>query len=239
MRFNLMRLYFDLVYNPVYDLTIARLPFYDRLQAACLDKIQFQNGDKVLCVGVGTGQEISKILQRNHDINIFGIDSSATALKRAHRKTKSDSARIQLIKMDAHKLDFSEGTFHKAISIHVMGFLADDHKATLEILRVLKSGGYFALTYPSGGGSLDLANETLKDVRKNFAHGKRGYALRELFALVFGGLVYLPAFLGVKPQHGFYSRQSLSEVFNSLPIAQYGIDEDRDYQDYIVYGQRR
>ncbi len=236
---NLIRLYFNLVYNPLYDITTALFPFYARLQEACLSKMDFESCDSVLCVGTGTGQELPRILGMNSDIRVWGIDASGTALKKAESKTRNDSARIRLLKMDAHHLDFSDGTFHKAVCMHVMGFLSDDSMATAEILRVLRSGGQFVLTYPSGNGNPDLVKETWRDARKKFSCGHRQEALRELFALALGGLVYLPCFFGARPRHGFYSKQSLDALFATLPVADYEIEEDRSYEDLIVYGKKR
>ena len=60
---KLIEAYFNIIYNPLYDLTTAQLPFYQRLLRACVDKFKFEGNDKVLCVGVGTGNEILHILK--------------------------------------------------------------------------------------------------------------------------------------------------------------------------------
>jgi len=57
---KLIRAYFDFVYNPVYDFTIAQLAPYHSLQRTCVDKFEFDDGDKVLCVGVGTSNEANR-----------------------------------------------------------------------------------------------------------------------------------------------------------------------------------
>ena len=57
---KVMKVYFDLVYNPVYDFTTAQLALYHRLQCTCIDKFEFDDGDKELCDGVGTSNEANR-----------------------------------------------------------------------------------------------------------------------------------------------------------------------------------
>jgi len=60
---KLTRVYFDVVYNRVYDFTTGRLNRYRRLQRMCVGKLGLKNHDKVLCVGLGTGNEVLHILR--------------------------------------------------------------------------------------------------------------------------------------------------------------------------------
>src|SRR3990172_5089739 len=106
-----MRLYFDGLYNRAYDLTVARLSPYRRLQAHCLDKLEL-NGDKsILCVGLGTGNEVLGILARNGTGNhrLTGVDISMSGLGRAYRKAQGRGKEIATLRMDAHRLAFGEG----------------------------------------------------------------------------------------------------------------------------------
>ena len=70
---KLMQRYFDLVYNPLYDLTVAQTSPYRRFQKTCIDKLQLDDNDAVLCIGVGTGNEILNILERNRSLCLKNV----------------------------------------------------------------------------------------------------------------------------------------------------------------------
>ncbi|GAG71246.1 unnamed protein product [marine sediment metagenome] len=50
---KLVQTYFNIAYNQVYDFTTARLNCYRKLQERCVGKLELQDNDKVLCVGIG------------------------------------------------------------------------------------------------------------------------------------------------------------------------------------------
>lgn len=237
---GLMRLYFDGVYNQAYDLTVARLSPYRRLQARCLDKLEL-NGDKsILCVGIGTGNEILGIMERNGrgNLSIVGVDTSISGLDRAYRKAQARGKQIEARRMDAHRLDFTDGSFDIVICLHLMGFLEDDAKATLEIFRVLREGGQFVITYPSGKGAPGLVREIARSVLGNFRVGKYAEAVGEGLAGLGAGALYMPASFWVKPKRGFYSLPGLKALMSSFRPGGYSIEEDPVYQDFIVCGRK-
>jgi len=135
---KLMRAYFTYAYNPVYDVTIARLNRYRKLQKSCVGKLELEDHDRVLCVGLGTGNEIFHILEMNRNVSIVGVDYSNTALQKAYEKASRLGKEVELIIMDARCLEFATGSFDKVLCIHVMDFVEENEKVTDEILRVLK-----------------------------------------------------------------------------------------------------
>lgn len=233
-----MRIYFNSFYNPLYDLVVAPMSPYRRLQKTCVDKIQFSDNDYVLCIGVGTGNEIPLIISQNRDIRIIGLDMSTSALIRAKKKATKNNKEICLVQMDAHRLEYADEVFDKVVCIHVMGFLEDDWKATHEILRVLKKGGQFVITYPSGSGSVRLTGEIMRSIYDDLKLKNFIRAARQFFGTILGGIAYAPGALWVKPKYGFYSQESLKEILSDSGFRNYEIEEDRAYQDYIVYGEK-
>ena len=137
---KLKQAYFNSVYNPVYDFTTGQLHRYYKLQKTCIDKFKFKDNDSVLCVGVGTGNEVLHILQANRNVSVIGVDYSETALHRAYAKALQLGKEIKVLNMDARYLEFSPGTFDKVLCIHVMDFLQDSRQVTNEIFRVLREG---------------------------------------------------------------------------------------------------
>ena len=233
-----MRWYFNYIYNPLYDFSVARSKPYKRLQSGCLNRLNFKPNESVLCIGTGTGNDISGILDRNDTTVVTGIDTSQKALDRARLKVLRNGNNISLLRMDAHQLDFGEETFDKVLCIHVMGFLEDDRKATLEIVRVLKKGGQLAATYPSGIGSMELGNEIGRDIRDHLRSGRITEAARQVLGSIIGGITYTPASSWVKPAGGFYSYESLNAMLDDMGLSEYQIDEDKAYQDFAVWGKK-
>ena len=235
---KLLQAYFDYAYNPVYDSMTARLNRYRELQAICIGKLELEDKDKVLCVGVGTGNEIFHILQINRNVSIVGVDYSRTALRKAYKKASSLDKEIKCFVMNAQHLEFATGSFDKVLCIHVMDFVEDNGKATGEIFRVLKDGGQFVITYPLAKEGLRLGVNLLNDsVRHNISSGKhRIRAFLESFARMMMGVIYLPLLfrLGRKS----YSRSKLEAVISHLNTVDFQIEEDSIYQDFIVCGRK-
>lgn len=235
---KLIRAYFDNAYNLAYDFTIARLNRYRKLQCTCVSKLEFKDDDKVLCVGLGTGNEVFHILQRNRNVKIVGVDYSKTALRKAYSKAFVWGKEIEVLMMDVRRLEFAAGSFDSVLCLHVMDFIEDKRQATEEVLRVLKDGGRFVITYPSGKEDLELGLNLLRDsIGHKVNSGKhRVRALFESLAQVVMGIVYLPLFL--RPRKRLYSRGELQAMFAGLTTEHFQIEEDSVYHDFIVYGRK-
>jgi len=233
---KLMQVYFDVAYNRLYDFTTARLGLYRRLQERCVSKLELKDNDKVLCVGLGTGNEVLHILQRNKSVDIVGVDCSRTALQKAYRKALMWGKEIEVLLMDARQLEFAAATFDKVLCLHVTDFIEENTEITSEILRVLKEGGQFVITYPSEKESAKLGANVLKDsfhcnVRaRNCLHG-----VLVFLAQMAMGCVYLPLLLRKKR---FYSRRKLEAILSPLTSGNLQIEEYPAYQDFIVFGRK-
>jgi len=189
-------------------------------------------------VGVGTGNEILHILHRNRNVSIVGVDYSRTALQKAYKKALALGKEIEGLVMDARCLEFATGSFDKALCIHVMDFVQDNEKVTDEILRVLKDGGRFVMTYPSAKEGPRLGVNLMRDA---IGHGissrkHRILALLELVARMLVSVIYLP--LLFRPKRRSYSRSELEAVISKSNTIDFQIEEDKVYQDFIVYGEK-
>ena len=235
---KLMQAYFNYAYNRVYDFTTARLNRYCKLQETCISKLEWKDDDEVLCVGVGTGNEVVRILQVNENVKIVGVDYSTAALRKAHKKALRLGKEIEITNMDARRLEFANSSFDKVICLHVMDFVEDNREVTREILRVLKKGGQFVITYPSGKEGLRLGYNLLRDsIRNNLYSGKHPVgAFLEFAAQMVVGLVYVP--LLFRPKRKSYSSSELQAMIGQLITGGFQIEEDPIYQDFIVYGRK-
>lgn len=235
---KLMQVYFNYAYNPVYDFTTGRLDLYRKLQERCVGKLTFEDNDKVLCLGLGTGNEVFYILEMNRNLGIVGVDYSHTALRKAHKKALGLGKEIELLLMDVRSLEFAAGSFDKVLCLHVMDFVEENDKVTEEILRVLKDGGQFVITYPSGKEGMSLGLNILKDIiRRNHNSRKhRTIAYSKSLVEMLAGIVYLPLFL--RPKKRSYMRHELKEMFLKFGPRDLHVKEYPMYQDFIVYGRK-
>jgi len=234
---KLLRAYFDLVYNPVYDFIAAQFATYYRLQSACVDKLEFHDGDNVLCAGVGTGNEVIEVLGASKNVNIVGVDYSDTALNKAYRKALAWGKEIEVLPMDVQSLEFNTGSFDKVLCLHVMDWVEDDSRATTEIIRVLRDGGQFVITYPSDKENFSLGINILRDSIRHNGNTGRLKTIYSLFSsILLGGIVYLP--LLFRPRRRSYSRRDLETVFSNLTNGDFGIEEYPAYNDFIIYGRK-
>jgi ubiquinone/menaquinone biosynthesis C-methylase UbiE len=235
---RLVRCYFDLVYNRVYDFSTAHLNRYQRLQRQCLDLLEFRDNDRVLCAGVGTGNEVLRILEANQTVNIVGIDYSRPALRKAYSRALKHGKRIDVFLMDARHLDFPDESFDAAVCLHVMDFVKENVQVTAEILRVLKKGGQFVITYPSIKEGPGLARALLANHVRHDPQLRQRHITSDLKSAgrMLAGIVYLPFLMRPKPNP--YSRSELRTMIGQLASRGFHIEEDPVYQDFIVYGRK-
>lgn len=120
---------------PVYDLFMGSRLFLNARKKA-FGNIQFKVNDRVLLVGVGTGQDLRLLPD---DINIVGIDISEEMLALASEK--GPNAETQLIQMNAEQLDFKNESFDVVVLHLILSVVEHPNQALKEALRVVKRDG--------------------------------------------------------------------------------------------------
>ena len=235
---KLLQGYFNLVYNPTYDRTVGRFAAYSTLQNRCIDSVEFAEGDRVLCVGVGTGNELGRILGRARGLQITAVDTSANALALAREKALAAGHQVTVLRMDAQRLAFPDDSFDKIVCIHLMDFVPDAEKATSEIMRVLKAEGQFVVTYPCAKEGAELGAQIVSDgVQGNLKAGRFLAACSQLLALLGVGVVFLPLYL--RPRRRVYVPEQLSKLFASYRAGALLFSWDLVYVDLIVSGRKK
>jgi ubiquinone/menaquinone biosynthesis C-methylase UbiE len=234
---RLMKAYFDFIYNPVYDFAVGNLNLYRELQEICIDKLKIKDNDSVLCVGLGTGNEVLRIFDLNGTVSITGVDYSRNALQKARRKALAMDKEIKVFHMDARHLEFKDRTFDKVICIHVMDFIKDRDTVTGEIFRVLKEGGRFVITYPSRNEGINMGANIFRDnIRHDIDSGNNPVtAILKSIGQMFAGIVYMPLLFRAKR---VVSDNELQTVLNRLMTADYQIQDYPLYNDLIVHGTK-
>lgn len=106
--------------------------------------IVHKSGLRILDIGCGTGETLTFLENYLDKPKLYGVDSSAVAIdfakKRGHRN---------ILKVDAQKLPFKEGTFDYVLLLDVIEHIEDDAATILEAKRVLRRGGYIIITTPA------------------------------------------------------------------------------------------
>jgi len=124
-------------YSSFYDVVFGKIFHSGREMAPVL--LDLFPGARLLEVGVGTGLSLP-LLPRN--IGITAIDLSQKMLDRAKKRAASLALRnIELIKMDATRLDFPDQTFDRVLAAYFVSTVPDPVKVVLEMKRVCKPGG--------------------------------------------------------------------------------------------------
>ncbi len=233
---RLVQAYFDYAYNRVYDSTATRFGRYQELQRQCIDRLELRDGDFVLCVGIGTGNETHHLLKANDSITIVGVDFSRPALGRARRKALTLGGEIETHLMNAKQLGFAGESFDRVLCIHVTDFVDEHEKVAQEILRVLREEGRFVITYPSYGEGIKLGLALLKDsIRYHIDSGRHpAMAVLQSLARLLVGIVYLP--LMFRPGKRSYSRPRLETMMTGLGVSHCSVEEDTVYNDFVVAG---
>ncbi len=92
-----------------------------------------QPGDSLLDVGCGTGWFTRRFAATG--LTTAGLDANPDCL--AYARSRSDPA-IRWVEGDAHALPFPDASFDHVLSIAALCFVADEHKAVAEIVRVAR-----------------------------------------------------------------------------------------------------
>lgn len=121
-----------------------------------IDSVPMTGDEHVLDVACGAGMLLNGFAQRLTTGKAFGIDifqpnSGGGSLVQLHKNTKAEGVenKISFQKMDARHLQFEDARFGvvaSSLALHHIGTTRQEiEQAVIEMVRVLKPGGYIAL----------------------------------------------------------------------------------------------
>jgi SAM-dependent methyltransferase len=123
----------------------------DRALAA----MRIEPGDSVLDVGCGTGAFFPSLAAAvGPRGRVTGLDHAAGFLADARRRAIDGrfAERLRLIRADAHRLPFPDGSFAAAHTERVLIHLAEPDLALRELRRVVRPGGWVVCVEPDLAG---------------------------------------------------------------------------------------
>lgn len=122
-------------------------------------KGRIHKGQRILDVGCGGGRNIEYMIRRGFDVE--GVDQSENAIAKVQSLAKSAAPSSDLsrfVQGEADHLPFPDSQFDVILSIAVLHFAQNKiqfEKMVLEMIRVLKPGGFFIARLASSVGIED------------------------------------------------------------------------------------
>jgi len=113
---------------------------------AVLDNLNLENNDVLLDIGFGNGYLINKLLKKNNNIKIFGIDISkdmVNIVSKIFKKHIDNNCLTLLLENLNNKTTFKNEMFNKIYTVNTIYFWDDLQKCFSEIKRILKPNGIF------------------------------------------------------------------------------------------------
>ena len=150
---------YDKKYYKDYDL-LLNVPVYQRLINKVAELTQPEKTDKILIIGIGTGNEAKKILEKQKPELIIGVDNSKKMLEIAAKKNPS----IQLENSNLQDFE-TQQKFDKIISIRILDHLENIEEGITKITRLIKKNGKIIITLPLGADVKKIWKESLTDIK--------------------------------------------------------------------------
>lgn len=124
------------VQSNFYDATFGRL--VRRRVAQAIQHMNIGESDRVLDLGIGTGQSLNSYPNRGQ---IIGVDLSAGMLREARKKIDARGlTHAAVFQADAMRLPFADDTFDHVFISHVISVVSDPFKLVVEAQRVARPG---------------------------------------------------------------------------------------------------
>jgi ubiquinone/menaquinone biosynthesis C-methylase UbiE len=102
--------------------------------------LELAEGDQVLEVGCGTGEDARELARLVRGVAVVGVDASERAVAEAQARTLGVPRPVEFRLGDAHRLEVEDGAFDACRADKVFHHLADPRKALAEMVRVARPG---------------------------------------------------------------------------------------------------
>lgn len=111
-----------------------------------LSHIDFEDGWTMLVIGCGGGATLRRLLKRSDGSRVYGIDISEESVAKAKKVNgKVLGKQVFVQQGSAENLPYEDGKFDLVTAVETVYFWPNLPGCFAEVLRVLKSGGRFAI----------------------------------------------------------------------------------------------
>jgi len=118
-----------------------------------LDKVSVPQEGEILDIGCGGGANLARLLTRNKDAKVTGVDYSLVSVAKSAKVNAEAIARGRCIVLEANvaSLPFVDGQFSLVTAFETVYFWPDIEKSFAEVRRVLADGGTFLIVNEDDG----------------------------------------------------------------------------------------
>ena len=111
---------------------------------------------KILEIGCGGGYNIRRILEASKNAKVVGIDISEESVRKAKKINKAElGKRCEILQGNVGQMPFKDGQFDFATAFETVFFWPNLPVNLLEVFRVIKAGGRFAVINNYGDPAID------------------------------------------------------------------------------------
>jgi ubiquinone/menaquinone biosynthesis C-methylase UbiE len=104
-------------------------------------RMHIREGDTILDVGCGTGDDDRQLATRAANVKVTGIDSSEAMINVAKERQSRSHTSVEFYVANATQLPFNNNSFDSCRSERVLMLVPDAPMAIKEMVRVTKTGG--------------------------------------------------------------------------------------------------
>ncbi|MCX8082533.1 MAG: class I SAM-dependent methyltransferase [bacterium] len=113
-----------------------------------ISEADIRKGQNILDVGTGTGILIPYILEKEKEVNVYAIDFAERMIEKL--RAKNFPPNVKPYVMDIRKTSFENEFFDRIIVNSCYPHFEEKPSVLREIYRILKTGGLFIISHPTG-----------------------------------------------------------------------------------------
>ncbi len=149
---------------------LSTMEFFQNSARETFALLDVQEGDHILDVGCGTGEDVRALAQRvGKTGRVVGVDISETMITEARRRAEGLNLPVEYRVADVQLLDFPDSTFDGCRTCRVLIHMENPRQALAEIFRVVRSGGTTIAFEPDWETTvIDAPDKTLTRKITNF-----------------------------------------------------------------------
>ncbi|MCR5081184.1 MAG: class I SAM-dependent methyltransferase [Treponema sp.] len=119
-------------------------------------QLEIPQSGKICDIGCGGGYNVRRLLEKSGVAKVYGIDISEESVKKAKKINRTEIGnRCEILQGSAESLPFSDGELDFVTAFETVFFWKNIGKCFIEVRRVLKSGGTFAVINNYGDPKID------------------------------------------------------------------------------------